>query len=246
MIKINIINVLTVCTLMLVSLSIQAEGKFPPPFKAHYQLYSGGLPVGQGTRQLSYLENGHLKFESQSHTTGVLALFRDDKIFEQSIFSLKNGQVSPLVYIYDQKSSKKPKYLKVQFDWPNKVAHSTNKQENWEIPINNGILDKLVYQLVVMQNLAQGKKNLTYQFVDKDKAKVYTPKFLGKEQLETGMGTIDTLKYQRISSNKKRSTTLWCAPDLHYLPVRVDHDEKGYLISTVLQSVEGLGKFTRK
>ncbi len=56
------------------------------------------------------------------------------------------------------------------------------------------------------------------------------------------MGELETLKYQRIStSNKKRRTTLWCAPSLHYLPVQVEHIEaNGDVFSMVLQSVEGL------
>lgn len=239
-------SILVVGLWIFTSVVVQAKETFPPPFKAHYQLYSSGLPVGQGTRQLSYLENGQLKFESNSHTTGMLALFRDDKIFEQSIFSLKNDHVLPLVYVYDRKSSKKPKYLKVNFDWTNQIADSTDKQDSWHVSITEGTLDKLVYQLVVMQDLMQGKRALSYQFVDEDEVKTYIPEFLGKERIETGMGMMDTLKYQRVSSNQKRSTTLWCAPELHYLPVRVDHDEKGYLISTVLQSVEGLGKVTKK
>ena len=93
-----------------------------------------------------------------------------------------------------------------------------------------------------MQQLKQGQRQFQYQVIDKDKLNIYQPQWLGNEVVKTGLGELDTLKYQRVSTNKGRRTTLWCAPSLHYLPVRVDHQEHegDSVLSMVLQAVEGL------
>jgi hypothetical protein len=97
-------------------------------------------------------------------------------------------------------------------------------------------------QELKQQELKKDKRQLEYKVVDKGKISVYAPKFLGKAEVDTGVGKLETLKYQRVSSsNKKRRTTLWCAPSLHYLPVQIEHvDTSGDVFRMVLQSVVGL------
>ncbi len=102
--------------------------------------------------------------------------------------------------------------------------------------------DKLLYQIVLMQELKQGQRQLRYKVVDKDKINIYQPQLLGNELIQTAIGELEALKYERVSADKSRRTTLWCAPRLHYLPVRVDHQERENdpILSMVLQTVEGL------
>ena len=92
-----------------------------------------------------------------------------------------------------------------------------------------------------MQELQQGKRQLQYQVINKGHISTYTPTLLGKETVKTGTGELETLKYERLASNQERRTTLWCAPQLHYLPVRVEHVERANeVFSLVLESVQGL------
>lgn len=213
-------------------------GDFPPPFTAKYTLYAAGLTVGEGTRQLSQ-QGEHWVFESHSQTTGWAARLRDDKIIESSQFTVEAAQVRPLVYEYRQINSKKQKHVHIQFDWNAKIAKNV-ADSPWEIAITDTTLDSLLYQVVIMQDLQQGQRELRYQVADRGKIKVYAPEFQGEEYINTGIGQLKTLRYRYHSPDGKRHTTLWCAPQLHYLVVQVEHDENGLLIKTVLNSVNGL------
>jgi len=101
-------------------------------------------------------------------------------------------------------------------------------------------LDSLLYQVVIMRDLQQGKRDLSYQIADRAKIKTYAAEFQGEDVITTGVGKLTTLRYRYDSTDGKRHTTLWCAPKLHYLVVQVEHDEKGLVIKTVLDSVTGL------
>ncbi len=224
--------------LVLSSNHLWAENNFPPLFTANYSLYLKGIPVGKGTRTLSIGKDGKFEFESMAKTTGLATLFKDISIKERSIFIKEGSKIKPLEYTYYQ-TGKKPRLRVVLFDWLRNMATSKFKGQTHSIQLEENTLDKLLYQVVLMQELQQGKRKLQYKVTNKDKISIYTPKFLGKESIKTGMGTFETLKYERASSN--RQTTLWCAAKLHYLPVQVKHIEKnGDVFSMLLQSVEGL------
>jgi hypothetical protein len=220
--------------------SIIAADHLPPPFSAIYKLYVNGIPVGKGSRSLTKISADKFKFETIGETTGLAALIQTLRIEEHSIFTQINGKIRPLEYTYRQ-TGRKARHNQVLFNWSTKTAQDVYQGETKIVSLTEPVLDRLIYQLVLMQELQQGKRQLQYQVVNKGKISTYIPTLLGKETVKTGLGELETLKYERLSSNKKRRTTLWCAPQLHYLPVRVEHAEKtNEVFSLVLESVQGL------
>jgi hypothetical protein len=226
--------------LLFYSCALFAQDYFPPPFTAEYKLYANNIPVGKGIRTLTALTEGKWKLETVGETTGLVSLFKQIRIEESSIFTKAAGKIRPLEYSYHQ-TGKKSRLSTVSFDWSKKKAINTFKGKTKKILLEEGTLDRLLYQVVLMQELKQGKYRLEYKIANKGKITVYTPTFVGIEKIETGIGELKTFKYERISSSKKRRSILWCAPTLHYLPVQVEHIEPdGDVFTLVLQSVQGL------
>jgi len=217
-----------------------AAAAFPPPFTAHYTIYAKGIPLGRWTRSLTALDEQTFKVESIGKTNKLIGIIIDLQIEEYTLFTRsQTGQIRPLKYSYQQTGSKQRREI-IDFDWDKGVAQARYQDKSRTIALTENTFDKLLYQLILMQELQQGQRVLRYRVIDKTKLKVYKPKLIGEETVSTGQGNLTTLKYQRISSNKKYRTTLWCAPQLHYLPVRVEHVDKGDVFEMVLQSVEGL------
>lgn len=234
------INLLIISLLLLWHCSLYANDNFPPPFRAEYTLYVRGIPIGKGIQTLSVLQDGKFMFETIGKTSGLVSIFQDIQIEERSVFKRQDGQVYPLEYAYRQ-TGRKARFSTLLFDWENNKAVNTFKGETKEIILQKGTLDRVVYQVVLMQELKQGKRELQYKVAHKGRIKIYTPNLLGIERVKTGLGEYETLKYERISTDGERRTTLWCAPPLHYLPIRVEHvEEDGEVFSLVLQSVTGL------
>ncbi|HEC84889.1 MAG TPA: DUF3108 domain-containing protein [Thioploca sp.] len=230
---------LVISLLLLWSAGLHAANDFPPSFTAKYTLYAKGISVGEGTRTLTVQKDGTFLLESVGKTTGWVAWFKKIRIEERSKFTQQNGKIRPLEYTYYQ-TGKKTRYSHLSFHWYKNTATSTYKGETKEIKLEEGTLDRLLYQVVLMQELKQGKRQLEYKIANKGKISVYRPIMKNWERIETGIGELSTLKYERVSSNNERRTTLWCAPKLHYLPVQVEHVEKGEVFRLVLQSVDGL------
>jgi hypothetical protein len=98
--------------------------------------------------------------------------------------------------------------------------------------------------LDLLQNPKQ--KTFNYLIADGGRLKHYQIKRLEQETITTPLGSINTVKFKRQrdrDSDKDRETTLWCAPELNYLPVKLEHIEKdGTKFTAVLRRVEGISK----
>lgn len=218
-----------------------AAPQLPPPFKASYTVASSGLTLGVLERSFGPQGQGRYFFRSQTHATGIVALFRGDKISETSIWRFEDHHIKPLEYVYDHDGGKKERHVKVTFDWHDGIIKNQVGGQSWKMDIVPGVLDKLVYQLALMLDLEAGRRNLTYTIADGGKIKTYTIDRIGQERVQTPLGDFDAVKLQRHKPKSKRRTTLWCAPSLNYLPVKVEYEEKnGRITTAAIKSVKGL------
>jgi hypothetical protein len=226
-----------VSALLLLTDSVLAADTVPAMFTASYSVSKGNLALGKIQRALSTAENGHYYFVSVTEPTGLAAAFTG-KIEERSLWSYQDHQIRPLHY--EKAGDKKSRNLNLVFDWPGAIVKNTPEDNVWELPLSPGTQDTLSYQIAIMYDLQQGKTDLSYLVVDKRKLKTYRFALAGEETLNTPLGSLSTLKIQRTDSAEK-ITVLWCAPDLDYLPIRIEQSEKGgEPFSMTLISVEGL------
>jgi hypothetical protein len=81
-----------------------------------------------------------------------------------------------------------------------------------------------------------------YVIADDDSLKTYELTRVGEERMETPLGELDVLRYRQQRVGSSSITSIWVAPSLQYLPVRMER-QRGNETDTifVLESVEGLG-----
>lgn len=226
--------------LLAASLATLALPSFPDRFTAEYVLESGGITVGRTRRTLTPDGNGRYVYETQSSVTGVLSLLRKDRIVERSDWQYQAGHVRPLAYRYTRTGGKKDRDQAIAFDWKNGIVHGTVKGESRRMSVPQGTLEKHIYVLALMQDLDAGRRDVQYRIADGSKLKTYRLKAMGEEHLDTALGLMQTIKVRRIRDDNKRETTLWCAPELHFLPVKMVHREKdGQVVSATIESAQG-------
>ncbi len=213
-----------------------------PDFSANYLVRLNGLSAGELKRELSTNDDGSRTFSSISQAKGVFAFFKPDLVEETSIWIRKGNNVHPQSYLYQRTGGKKDKYLSLNFDWQNQRINIDNKKQTWSLEAKPNALDKLSYQLALMLDLGQEKKKINYQIADGSKFKTYDIIIVGTEIISTPLGKIEAIKLERQHSSKKqRQTTLWCAPALNYLPVRIEHIEKdGTNFTAELRRLKGI------
>ena len=210
-------------------------------FVASFVLKAFGTTVGRSEWRLVPIDNEQFLWESRSETAGAAALVRDVYVTERSESEVYGQAFRPLVYHYDRYGKNATRNVRVTFDWKNGVAFNTAKGHTWRMSVPPGTLDKLNYLLALMRDLADGKRSMRYTIADGGRLKVYDMREVGTETLETALGTLETLKIRRLRQQDDQEATLWCAPALGYLPVKLEHrDSDGRLVSMYIQSIEGM------
>lgn len=227
-------------------LSSMAYAQGLDDYSAEYQIEMNGLQAGELTQQLETLTDGLHRFRSATKAKGVIAVFRRDVVKETSLWTQSQQQISPHQYLYQRSGGKKDKYLRMDFDWRTNSVHIDDKVHPWDLEIDNGTLEKHVYQVQLRLDLLQNPEQITFNYLiaDGGRIKHYQIERLEQETISTPLGEIATVKFKRQrdrDSDKDRETTLWCAPELDYLPVKLEHIEKdGTKFTAVLSQIEGV------
>ncbi len=213
-----------------------------PDFSANYLVKLNGLQAGELKRTLVTNEDGSRLFSSESQAKGVFSLFKPDLVTETSVWQNQDNAIRPIKYVYQRTGGKKEKFMQLDFDWQKNILHIDDKQHPWSLALKQNTLDKLVYQLSLMADLAENKSQFSYHIADGGKLKTYDIQIKGHEVITTPLGKIDTIKLSRHRDEPKgRETVLWCAPALNYLPVMLEHSEKGGTVFTaVLRQLKGI------
>ncbi len=209
----------------------------PDNFTAVYELEKSGVTIGETKRTLRR-ETDHYVFESVTRPKGIAKLFTSGKVVERSTWRFYQQAPRPLTYTFSNSGSKKNRNVTLAFNWAENTVINTINGEPWNMPLENGTQDKLLYQLRLMVDLPTRKPALRYPVADGGKLKYYDIEIVGKERIRTKLGSFDTIRLHRIKGSRK--TTLWCAEQLAYLPVRIEQQKNDDSpVVAVLTSVKG-------
>jgi hypothetical protein len=104
-----------------------------------------------------------------------------------------------------------------------------------------GALDRGSLQVALMADLAANGRPGHYLRADEDSTTAYDYTDNGDATIATGLGPLATRSFMQQRENSSRSTWLWFAPALNWLPVRIEQRRNGEVQTAfTLASVEGL------
>lgn len=217
------------------------EAAFPERFAASYLLRAEGATVGRTRITLAPAGNGAFVYESHSTPAGIAALVRNERVSERAEWQFHDGAMRSLRYRYARAGRERERSVEVAFDWDRNIAQNTAAGSTWQMAIPDGTLDKLTYVLALMNDLAAGKRRLEYRIADGGRLKTYQLTEIDREWLETAVGTLETVVVRRTRDRGPREITLWCAPTLSYLPVKIARlGPDGQALSMDIESIEGM------
>ncbi|WP_228710681.1 DUF3108 domain-containing protein [Saccharobesus litoralis] len=195
------------------------------PFNAKYSVHRGNLTLGKVKRQLTQLSDDKFVF---SYMSDLSFLILSDKRKESAEIQLIDGQIRPIKYLYKREGTGSNKRTTLKFNHQTRHVFDGIKGKQIECDETIDWYDQISYQLQMKLDIEQGKSDLTYYLIDsKKREKLYQFEKVAAEQLVTPAGTFDTIKFERVLSNKSRSTQVWIAPKLGNLLVRVRQEKEG-------------------
>ena len=210
-----------------------------PTFDARYTLSAGPLTIGETRRRLYRDGDDRYIYESHSKPTGYAKLFTKAELHEKTTWVFADGRPRPLSYSYKRSGSEKRKRnVTLKFDWEKNRVTNVINDDPWTMDVPHDVQDKLLYHLTLMQDLQNGRQPLSYPIADGGKVKTYAFEWLGEETISTKLGKYKTVKLKQ--PGRKHHTLVWCAPDLNYLPIQLEHESKDGTVKMKITELKGI------
>jgi hypothetical protein len=220
---------------LLISAGAMADAGLLSPYTANYHLDRKGIGSANSTFTLSKQADGSYQYQSVLHPTGLAALVLGD-VTQTSVFKAANGRPQSSTYSYEEKG-KHADSETIQFDWSTKKATSTENDKTRKAALSDNSVDVQLVQLLLANDAAAGKVPDSYQIVDHGEATTYSTKALPDAKLRLQSANYPTKVYALTDvtdASKKRTITVWMAPNLHYLPVQIQQVDKKTTITLTL------------
>ncbi len=211
-------------------------------YSAVYQLYYNDKRVGTSEFSVRYdTSRGVYLFSSSSAARGVLRVIRPRPVVERSEFVSEAGRIKPLEFWFEDGSRRGHDNFHILFDWDNETAVAETEEGRQEFPLAPGTHDRGTMQVQVMLDMARPGPLGSYTLADDDGPKTYDYRADEGTTLETPFGSLSTQAFIQESAGSSRRLLLWAAPELHYLPARIEQQRNGETRSVLLlESVEWL------
>ena len=197
------------------------------PYDAEYKIK---ISVLGGTMRTQVFEVGEAFMARSIITpTGLAAVLTSGSILEQSEFEPYAGGFRPRHYESMDTLSSHEATIRFDFDWDANVVAGDINDEEFEFMMSGPVQDRVSIQYQLMQNLRNGTDGGQYALLDGDELKLLTVTNIGKRTVKVPFGRFDAVGIQHQAENSSRVSTLWCAPELGYLPVVIEQHKNGKL-----------------
>lgn len=209
------------------------------PFVANYSITWHGMSAGTTQVKLERLADGRWSYSSQSTARGLFRLAVPAELSSRSVFRIVDDKVLPETFVTWDGAKDDEKDQNIVFDWSTGRARGVAEKKKVDLPIQPGVLDTLSVQVALMHALLGGRTPDRFVLLDKDRVKEYLYTTQGRERVQTDVGTHDSVIFRSSRPTSKNGTYFWCAPELGYLPLKVERREgKEVQWSMRLRSVE--------
>jgi len=192
-----------------------------PSFDATFQIMHDSLRLGTTEVALTVEGNGDYRYESHTWPSNWISWLLNEDLRELSRGIMDHAGIRPLFYHYQRSGRRTTRTAELTFDWKTSTVVNNVADSTWEMTIPAGTLDKLSTQLGIMRELQNGVTEKTFAVADGGKLKQYAFQVIGTEAVDVPAGHFETIKLNRVGDNTQKLTTIWCAPELHYLPVLI-------------------------
>ncbi|MGH8444725.1 MAG: DUF3108 domain-containing protein [Solimonas sp.] len=193
-----------------------------------YSVEWGSISLGEGTISLKSKGDGCYDYES---TTDPIAVVRwtYGAPHESSEFCVQDHLVRPRRFAYanDKRSDDN---FSLDFDPRTQRAKMIRGGNVVEIKVPDPAYDRFsireAVRLWAAENADQIGAEKDFAFVDEDKLRNYRFAIQARETVQTPAGSFETLRVARID-NPKKSYRYWLAPSRNFVPVKIEHINKG-------------------
>ena len=197
------------------------------PYVAEYKVKISVLS-GKLATELRRTESGYSAV-STIRPSGIANVFMNGLIEESSWFSVSTNGVVPDRYSSVDTITKDQKAMEFRFDWQRNEVAGTIGDQNYVIPLDGRVHDRVSIQFELMLKLLNGSPADRYVMLNEEELRPILVSNIGRKRVKVPFGSFDAVGIQHRTEDSSRLTTLWCAEKLGYLPVIIEQHKNGKL-----------------
>jgi len=186
---------------------------------------------GQLSMTLKKEDGGLYSYELTTKPGGFWRIIIDGSIWQKSTFILEGNDVlrSQTYELIDTIRSK-PRKSRASFDWEDSLITGHYKDRAIKLPLTGNIIDKVSLQIAIIMDIRRGIDQSEYYILDKDKIQVVQVNRNSSAMINVPFGKFEAIEINRSSPDSNRTNTLWLAPELDYIPVKITQEENGKIV----------------
>jgi hypothetical protein len=189
------------------------------PHRAEYKVKIS-IVSGQLNTELRAIDSGYIA-NHRIKPVGISRILTRGTIRVSSEFTTGIDGIRPAKFHEVDTVTDEPE-VQLSFDWTTNVASGTVGKEDVSIQLDGVSHDNVSIQYALMHDLLNGQPKETYVLFDVDKMRVAHVRNIGTKKVKTKAGSYEVVGIQHRKEGSSRVTTLWCAPELDYLPVIIE------------------------
>ncbi len=197
------------------------------PYSAEYDVKIRFLS-GELTTRLDRTDAGYTAVH-KVEPKGLAAALVKGTIEETSGFRIGEDGVRPLHYSSSDTVSSDKSQANFRFDWAARSVTGELDGKPAEMHFDGEAHDRISIQYAMMHDMLAGETGKTYVLFDIDEFKTLHIKMIGTREISVPAGRYTAVGIQHQAEGSSRVTTLWCVPELDYLPAIIEQHRKGKL-----------------
>jgi hypothetical protein len=195
----------------------------PPAFVATYTITWHGVTAGSSTLSLRQTAPQLYLYTSTDRAYGVFRLAFPHPLQQSSRFRIAGGEVEPLAFQTGGAGNE----VMAQFDWKAGQVTGMAKGKLLDLKLQAGTQDPLSVQIAIMLKLEAQDAPDGFWMLNTDEIDRFQYVRHEESTLDTPLGKLRTILYTSHQPGSSKTTYLWLAPALHYMPARAEQRVKG-------------------
>jgi hypothetical protein len=195
----------------------------PVPFVATYTITWHGIAAGSSTLELRETAPQLYLYTSTDNAYGFFRFAFPHPLRQSSRFRVAAGEVEPLAF----QTAGAGNEVLAQFDWRIGQVTGMAKGKLLDLKLQPGTQDPLSVQIAIMLKLQARNAPDAFWMLNTDEIDRF--KYVRHEEttLDTPLGKLQTILYTSHKAGSNKTTYLWLAPALDYMPARAEQHVKG-------------------
>ncbi|MDE2450288.1 MAG: DUF3108 domain-containing protein [Gammaproteobacteria bacterium] len=215
--------IITAALLAAAALAHAAPAQQPVPFVATYTITWHGVTAGISTLALRETAPQLYLYTSTDKAYGIFRVAFPHPLQQSSRFRISGGEVAPVTFQAGGAGNE----VMAQFDWKAGQVTGMAKGKLLELKLRPGTQDPLSVQIAIMLKLQGQDAPAGFWMLNTDEIDRFQYVRHGESTLDTPLGKLRTILYTSHQPGSNKTTYLWLAPALDYMPARAEQHVKG-------------------